>query len=79
MSLRGELVTKLRLIMKDYDYKWTFLVKFHYRRNQENVQECNTHPVMQIFGRYTGKTFIFTQLKAIKFHSCLFEQDLFHK
>ena len=29
MLTRGELVTKLRLIMKDYDYKWTFLVKFH--------------------------------------------------
>ena len=31
---------------------------------------------MQIFGRYTGKTFIFY---FIKFHSCVFEQDLFHK
>ena len=29
MSARGELVTKLSLIMKDYDYKWTFLAKFH--------------------------------------------------
>ena len=28
MSIQGELVTKLRLIMKDYDYKWTFLAKF---------------------------------------------------
>ena len=79
MSTKGELVTKLRLIMKDYDYKWTFLAKFHLRQNQENVQECNTHPVMQTFGRYTAKTFIFTQSKVIKFHSCVFEQDLFHK
>ena len=29
MSTRGELVPKLRLIMKDYDYKCTFLAKFH--------------------------------------------------